>query len=42
MRNLIANERKKIGTCEHCGTENGIVEASGFYKAFVCLDCIRK
>lgn len=31
---------KKIGDCEICGKKNVVVEASGYYVAFVCLECL--
>lgn len=34
------NSEQKIGTCEHCGAENVVVEASGYYVAFVCIPCL--
>ena len=38
---IILNENQKIGTCELCKKKDVIVQASGYYVAFVCLECLK-
>lgn len=40
MEDVKLTEEQKIGTCEGCGVKNVVVEASGYYVAFLCSKCI--